>query len=254
MDKREKIKEWFDAPKPDYPSIGLVLCIVGIIIGVFIILISNAKVVGIIILPVAVGLFLLPYMAYKKAKKRYEARPSDSQMDSWLFEDFQEVIENNPLPKLGLDKSELVSESLLVPGPVFWVVPGFNSNEIIRRIGSDGFFRYSIWTLQIFVFTENFLGSYKCYYNWLRNTVINESTNEFFYKDVVSVKTDTESTAHTLMNGERLEKAQSFQLNLSGDSVKIIIDDTSLKTSSEMTSKVDKVVQSIRTMIRQKKS
>jgi len=56
------------------------------------------------------------------------------------------------------------------------------------------------------------------------------------------------------MNGERLEKAQSFQLNLSGDSVKIIIDDTSLKTSSEMTSKVDKVVQSIRTMIRQKKS
>lgn len=254
MDKRQQIKEWFEAPKPDYPSVMLVLCIVGSIIGVLIIILSSIPILGIIIFLVAVGIFLLPYMSYKKEVKRYEARPSDSQMDSWLYEDFQEIIDNNPLPKLGLDKSELVSESLLVPGPVFWEVSGFNNSEIIRRMGSGGFYRYSIWTLQIFVFTENFLGSYKCYYNWLRNTVINESTNEFFYKDVVSVKTETESTAHTLMNGERLEKAQAFQLNLSGDSVKIIIDDTSLKTSSEMTSKVDKVVQSIRTMIRQKKS
>lgn len=252
MDKRQQIKEWFEAPKVEFPTKMLLIGIVGFIIGVLVI--SSAPAVGVVIILVGVGIFLFPYLSYKKAKERYDARPTDSQMDIWLYEDFQGIIEKNPLPKLGLDKSELVSESLVVPGPVFWNVSGFNSDEIKRRMGNDNYFRYTIWTVQIFVFTENFLGSYKCYYNWLRDTVINESTNEFFYKDVVSVKTDTESTAFTLMNGERLEHAQSFQLNLSGDSVKVIIDDSSLKTSSEMTSKVDKVVQSIRTMIRQKKS
>jgi hypothetical protein len=51
-----------------------------------------------------------------------------------------------------------------------------------------------------------------------------------------------------------MEHAQAFQLNLPGDRVTVVIDHASLKTSSEMTSRVDKAVQSIRTMIRQKKS
>ena len=254
MNKRQQIKEWFDAPKVEFPTKKLLIGIVSFIFGVLVIFATPQPTAGVVIILIGAGIFLFPYLSYKKAKERYDARPTDSQMDKWLFEDLQEIIEKNPIPKLGLDKSELISESLVVPGPVFWNVPGFNSDEINRRMGNDNCFRYSILTVQIFLFTEHFLGSYKCYYNWHRNTVINESTNEFFYKDVVSVKTDTESTALTLMNNERLEHAQPFQLNLSGDSIKVIINnDSSLKTSSEMTSRVDKVVQSIRTMIRQKK-
>lgn len=252
MDKRQQIKEWFEAPKPEFPT---ALFIVGILVGVGGLACFAVQVIlGLILLLGGAAMVIFPYMSYDKAKKRYEARPSDKQMDQWFFEDIQPILENNPINKLGIDKSELIAESLVVPGPVFWSVNGFNSSEIVRRCGQDGYFRYSVWILQIFVFTENFLGSYKCYYNWLRNTFINESTNEFFYKDVVSVKTDTESSAHTLMNNQRMEHAQAFQLSLSGDRVTVVIDDTTLKTSTEMTGRIEKAVQAIRTMIRQKKS
>lgn len=252
MDKRQQIKEWFEAPKPNFPTgsfiIGIILGIVGIIV------IASVAVLGIILFLGGVGMAIFPYMSYSKAKKRFEARPSDQQMDQWFFEDIQPIIDKNALDKLGVDKSELIAESLVVPGPVFWSIPGFNSSEILRRTGNDGFNRYTVWTLQVFIFTENFLGSYKCNYNWIRNTCINESTNEFFYKDVVSVKTDSVSSAYTLLDNQKMEHAQAFQLNLPGDRVTVVIDHASLKTSSEMTSRVDKAVQSIRTMIRQKKS
>jgi len=95
---------------------------------------------------------------------------------------------------------------------------------------------------------------YSCYYNWLRHTYVNEATNEFFYKDVVSVKTLTTSSAYTLRNNRQLVNSQAFQLKLSGDEVSVITNANELKTSSVMDSKIDKVVQSIRAILREKKS
>ena len=125
--------------------------------------------------------------------------------------------------------------------------------DILMKKGKDGFNRYSIWTIQVFAFTENYLCSYKCQYNWIKNTYINESTNEFFYKDVVSVKTDTISSAYALMNGQRLVHSEAFQLKLGGDEVTVITNDANLNTSSVMVSKAEKAVQSIRAMLRDKK-
>jgi hypothetical protein len=224
----------------------------GVVIGGL--LVSSTTGVGAVLILVGIALIAIPVVNYNNAKERYNARPSDSQIDQWLQEDLKNIVEKNPLPKLGIDKSELVAESLIVPGPIFWNVSGFNRDEVLRKEGNDKLYRYSIWSVQVFVFTENFLGSYKCYYNWLRDTYVGESTNEFFYKDVVSVKTDTESTAYSLFDGHRLEHALSFQLNLAGDSVKVIVDDVNLKTSNEIKSMAEKAVQSLRAMIRQKKS
>ncbi|SHE38960.1 hypothetical protein SAMN05444274_101245 [Mariniphaga anaerophila] len=250
MDKKQQIQEYFDAPKPKFRVKLFLLGIVAIVVGA---VIEKSTVTPVLII---VGLLIavIPILKFFKAKKRYEARPADSQMDEWFWEDTKSIIEKDALDKVGVDKEDLVAESLVIPGPQFWRVSGFDIDDVKRRKGNDGFFRYSVWKIQIFLFTENFLGSYECDYNWLKNTSINESTNEFFYKDVVSVKTATASSAYTLKDGQRLEEAQQFILKLAGDEVSVITNDSTLKTSSEMSSRVDKAVQSIRTMLRQKKA
>ncbi len=247
--KREKIREWFEAKEPKFSVNGFLVGSVLMIITYFFIGFSTLGWVLFILGALIISGVILAYFVLKE---EYKNRLPEEQMDKWLLEDIEQCI-NVALSKLGLEKSDLIAESLVVPGPIYWEVAGFDKEDILRNLGKDNYYRYSVWRLQIFIFTENFLGSYSCSYNWLKNTSINESVNEFFYKDVTSVKMDSISTAHNLVDGAKMEFAQTFQLNLPGDSVKVVVNDTNLKTSSIMTNKVDKAVQNIRAVIRQKK-
>jgi hypothetical protein len=248
-DKSTQIREYFVAPEPKVPAFSVVLGLAVIVIGLAIG--SGAAIVMTLIGLAVIGVFIL---FYKKAKQRYEARPTDQQMDAWLREDFQRVADRDALERLGLDETQLERKSLRVPGPVYWLVDGLSAEEVLRKQGKDGCYRYSVWCLEVFAFTRNYLANYGCVYNWLRNTSVNEHTNEFFYKDVVSVKTATESSAYTLKDGQRMEHSQTFQLKLSGDHVRVETNNSQLKASSAMTGDVDAAVQSIRTMLREKKT
>lgn len=253
MEKREQIRQWFTKKSFLKSTLGYVTGLPAFL-GVFLGLISFDDIIkqeeygtfGIILL------MILPFIILffiNENKPEFD----ESILDKWLEEDITEIIRNRPYDKLGVLKEDLVADSLLVVGPIFWNTSGFSKEDILTKKGKDGFNRYTTWTIQIFAFTENYLCSYKCHYNWIKNTYINESTNEFFYKDVVSVKTDTISSAYTLINGERLVHSEAFQLKLSGDEITVITNDASLNTSSIMVSKAEKAVQSIRAMLRDKK-
>jgi hypothetical protein len=250
MNKREQIKKWFQGGSLQTYWILAVVC--GLVFLAQLGAISSVQNIPIFLL-IMVILLIPSFLLYYKYQQK-EKLPSEIQLDNWLDEDIQAIIKDRPFNKLGISKEDLVAESMLVVGPIYWNVSGFDVNDILMKTGKDGFNRYSIWTVQLFLFTENYLCSYKCNYNWLKNTYINESTNEFFYKDVVSVKTDTVSSAITLKDGQQLVQSEAFQLKLMGDEVTVITNDASLKTSYAMTSKAEKAVQSIRVMLRDKKS
>ncbi len=246
---REKIREWFEAEEPKVSVNGFLVGVALMLGTYFLIGFSTLGwVLFIIGLLIVIGVFVI----YFAMTNEYENRLPDKQIDEWLLKDMQKHSQI-AVEKLGLNTNDLIRESLIVPGPIYWNVSGFSEEDILRNKGKDGFFRYAIWRLQVFVFTENFLGSYQCDYNWLNDTSINESTNEFFYKDVVSVKTDSDSSAYNLVDGVKIEHAQAFQLNLPGDSIKVVINHNNLKTSSLITNKVDQAVQNIRSTIREKK-
>jgi hypothetical protein len=253
MEKREQIRKWFEGTNLAGYWFPTILCslMILVLLNSLITDYGNLKNPSVAILVIVVC--LIPhYLLYNKYKQIGNL-PSEVQLDQWLEEDIQSVIKDRPYDKLGVLKEDLVAESLLVVGPIFWNISGFSQEDILTKKGKDGFNRYTTWTIQVFAFTENYLCSYKCHYNWLKNTYINESTNEFFYKDVVSVKTDTISSAYTLMNGQRLVHSEAFQLKLAGDEITVITNDASLNTSSVMVSKAEKAVQSIRAMLRDKK-
>lgn len=245
MNKREQIKKWFlsEGIKPAY-YISPAVCI---LLGLF--AMTSQPKLGLPFLLLGIGLAFYSYNQIQKVK----SLATDSQLDNWLEEDIQAIIKDRPYDKLGISKEDLVAESMLVVGPIYWYVNGFDENDILAKNGKDGFNRFTTWTIQLFMFTENYLCSYKCDYNWLKNTYINESTNEFFYKDVVSVKTDTVSSAHTLVDGQRLVHSEAFQLKLMGDEVTVITNDVNLNAKSVMVSRSEKAVQSIRAILRDKK-
>ncbi len=116
--KTKKIREYFETPEPKYSVKSLIAGLVLIFVGI------NAGEAALIFILIGSGISLTSTIKYIKYKNRYNARPSDKQMDRWLEEDFNKIIDIDALDKLGLDNDELVKDSLVIPGPIFWEVAG----------------------------------------------------------------------------------------------------------------------------------
>ena len=96
------------------------------------------------------------------------------------------------------------------------------------------------------------MGTYRCAYNWYRNAAVADQTEEFGYESVVSVKTETESSAYTLIDGA-MEHSLKFMLSLtSGDKIEVRLSAPTLRSASEEEEKSlgEKAVQRIRTLKR----
>jgi len=254
-DKRQNIQEWFDIPKPKFPlgavMIGAVLAIVGLGLAG-----NNNGGAGLVAMAIGVIVIAIPMVNYSGAKKKYEGRPSTEQMLRWLREDF-EALKVSSLNKLGLDPSELKGESIIVRGPLFWKEAGLNPDEIAKRRriqenDTDSPYLYACWTYMVIHFAGSVMGTYRCLYNWYRNAPVNDQTEEFGYESVVSVKTETASSAFTLMN-ESMQHSLQFVLSLtSGDKIFVRLCDPAMKSASEEEDKTlgEKAVQRIRTLKR----
>lgn len=189
---------------------------------------------------------------YGSAKARYDTRPTYAQMLEWLREDLARLGRNSE-ERLGLD--ETTRDPIYVIGPLYNDdVAGFDSSDVLRRQVETGYF-YSTYRISIFQFTPNFLGAYQANYNMIKAVPCHEETDEFFYRDVVSVRTHTEASNYTLKSGEKLEHSKMFSLAVSsGDAISLIINDPKIRASSEIESIGDGAIANIRAMLRQYKT
>jgi len=183
-------------------------------------------------------------------------RPSDAQVDQWLEEDIQALIPK-ALSKCGLTEDELIGDPLAIRGPIYWEVTGVNEADLVFRKGEDGLARFGVYDVSIIFLTDQRLTAYKCYFNFLKNVALNESTTEYFYQDVVSVSTREISTSYTLPDNKKLVSAQAFAVQVpSGDAISVVVSAAKLEelTGARLPSTgAEKAVEVIRTMLRSKK-
>ncbi len=185
-------------------------------------------------------------------------KPSDQQMDEWLDEDLK-ALERKALSKTGTDESECVSESVNVFGPRFWDI---GRAEVKFKKGGDNVLRYSPVEVSVISFTQNQLVSYKCVLDRFTGNALNEETEEYFYKDVVSVSTKTESRnvdVASLGGSLHLKTAECFTLTTSGGtSLSVFLRDQALiekMGGGELpTTRAEKAMQAVRKMLREKKA
>lgn len=247
-EKQSQIKQYFKS----FPAGSIWM----ILIGVFFV-----PVYGIGLIPIALGAWGI---------FSWSQRPSDQQMDSWIAQSLQ-GIEEKALNKTGVDRSELVGETVVVYGPRFWNVSGV---EFGITKGKDGIIRFTPIGVTVINFTQDQLVTYQCALDLTTGNTLSESTDEYFYRDVVSVSTQTQSKSYTwdrvkidpksplatlIINGRlQFDTAETFVLTTSGGtSVEVVIRDIKLtqKMKGDIPDSIaEKAVQSVRKMLREKKA
>lgn len=173
------------------------------------------------------------------------------------------------LNKLGLDASDTTRDAVKIVGPRYYRRGGA---ELIFKRGEDNIVRYSLLNIVILNFTKKHLALYRCALDLQTGNRLNEETEEFFYQDVVAVKTYTgtntllsDEETFTVISGEsgntvsitQKTEWETFELrNSGGGTIEIPIEaNTLLKHMGGKfeESEIDKIVNSIRAVLRDKK-
>lgn len=249
--KREALRKYF-APPPQ-PKNAIIMLVLGII-GIFVFFGDTRNMgfcggIGFLLAIIGGGLLFSMYGAPGSL-------PDDAEVDKWFQEDLARIVEQS-LSKAGLDKSELVQAPIPVTGPILWSTNGVSTEDLRWKKGNDNFVRFSINRITVILLSNQLLAAYACDFNFIKNVALNESTQEYHYKDVVSVSTQEDSTSYTLPNGISMVNSQAFRLSVaSGESIKVVISAAKLSEvtgGTIPTTSAEKAVQIIRTMLREKK-
>lgn len=122
---------------------------------------------------------------------RYGGRPTDAEIDAQR-DSFMSALKDQALRKLGIDEEETkIAPPLFLRGYSFGCsVLGDKANmELCDKKGKDGFWRSPECVLSAFFFTEHEIHYYSRTVS-LVSDAFKERTEEFFYKDIVSIKTE----------------------------------------------------------------
>jgi len=238
---RAKIEKYFTSKFPKW-AIWL------IVIGVLLLLAPGAvKLVGLLL--IAGGGFAI----YSSMQI-----PSDAEIDEWTQGDLAKLSKRS-LEKMGIDDSELQSETVTLTGPR---LKDLGPSKFGYRKGKDNILRFTPVNSTVINFTQNQLLVYTCALDLISGNTVNEATDEYFYRDVVSVQTLSETVSVNLpgseFNGLQCNAAESFRLTTSGGtSVSMVLRDPSLiqkMGGGEIpTTVAERAIQTIRKMLREKK-
>jgi len=237
--KRENIKKYF---KP-FPTWAVWFILAGLIVALFG---GGAIVAGIIILAIgAIGIY-----------GAIGGKPDDKKMDEYIAEDLSQA-KIKSLQKTSIDESELVGESVVVTGPRLWNTA---DADILHKKGKDGILRFTPINISVLHMTQHQIVSYQCCLDLTTGNYLNESTDEYFYKDVVSVATKTESKSYSSekFGTIQLDAAETFVLTTSGGtSVETVLKDPKLIDimggGDIPTTEAERAIQVVRKMLREKK-
>ena len=156
---------------------GVIVCLVGLV------LLAASPIVGII--AIAIGALLI-YL-------QVGGRPTDEEIDAAVTSQLKDM-KTRALRKLGVDEDE-VSEI----APITF--DGYVYNKALIKQGKDGKYRSSKYQAVMFFFSSNEVHCFTYDFSIVESSQ-KESTDVYFYKDIVSVSTQTEGTEYSVGKGK----------------------------------------------------
>jgi hypothetical protein len=242
--KRKRLQRYFSKSNPA--------------LGVLFVLLATAALVASVGVknPAPLLLFVVIFVLWLIVKALSGIRrPSDQTVDEWFNEDKARIAEGS-LDKLGL-MADQVKRTLTLSGPILWQTHGVPNGDLRWKKGKDRELRLAVNSVSVIQLTDQMLSVYSCDFNSLKNRILNEETQEYYYRDIVSVSTAELSSDHKLPGGKSLAQARAFRISVvSGEGLDVIISlpKLSKETGGTLpTSDAENAVRMIRTMLRDKK-
>lgn len=209
--------------------------------------------IGFLMIPLyGLGLLMIAIGAYVIIS--WFQRPSDAQIDSWIEEDIA-GLQVKALARSGHDQAELVGETAIITGPKLWDV----GNAVVGyRKGQDNILRFTPLSVTVLNFTQNQLTTYQAVLDLRTGNTLNESTDEFFYRHIVSAATKSESfNVNFGQEMLQLKTAESFELTTAGgNSIKVFLRDPvlieKLGGGQIPTTRAERALATVRKMLREK--
>lgn len=200
--------------------------VIGAIIGIIFLYVKF--IFGLLVL-VALGVYI-----YFKVKGKIK----DSDIDLEYQKGMTDVVKKG-LDKLGIDEEEVkLIDPIVIHGPYYKnIVSGYYT-----RKGEDNRWRSSNYEVTVLYFSEKQVYSYNYRFS-IVNSEKNESTDEYFYKDIVSVSTSSDTI--TTNNNETFN-LEYFKLTTSGG--------TSISCAIWDMGEVEKSIRGMKQLLREKKS
>lgn len=216
--------------KKYFKSINLKYPIITIVFGVW--LMSISVMVGLLVAAIGGGIIVLNTFG----------KPSDSEIDLICLNELENIIQQG-LKKIGLDEEEVkLIAPITISGPYFKNI----STQALYKLGGDKRWRSSNFEAIVLFFSEKQVYSYNYRFSLIENEK-NESTDEYFYKDIVSVSTSSDTITVTNAAGKSSTlNYEQFKLTTSGG--------TSISCSVWDMGSVEKSIQGMKQLLREKKS
>jgi hypothetical protein len=241
-EKRKAIKKYFQK----FPTGAIWLILFGLILAIA--GHNSGAVIFLGIVLIALGILLIVLGTGGK--------PTDREMDKFLAEDL-ETAKKKSLLKLTMDESQIVGDPLVIQG--IRVKTNANVKAAYRR-GADSQIRYTPVDVTVLHMTQHQLVSYQAALDLFTGSLFSEATDEYFYKDIVSVATKTISMPATIAGKTyTLNAAETFQLTTSGGtSITVLLKDPTLialmgKGGDIPITEAERAITVIRSMLREKK-
>lgn len=156
---------------------GIIICIIGVIF------LAIITVIGLLAIVLGVVLIVL----------QVKGRPTDEEIDAAVISQLKDM-KTRALRKLGLDEDE-VSEI----APITF--DGYVYNNALIKQGKDGKYRSNKYQAVMFFFSSNEVHCFRYDFS-ITESGQKESTDVYFYKDIVSVSTQTEGTEYSVGKGK----------------------------------------------------
>lgn len=255
--ERSQVRKYFK----EFPKWAILFILIGVII-LYTQISGEAAAQGVVagLLFMAVGILAIVL--------NVKGKPTDEQFDAFVEKDL-ESVKKEALSKLGIDESEVEADPDVIWGGE---LSSRSDCFVGRKKGKDKKFRQTPQTFLILNYTQNQVVTYRCDLDLDTGKYLSPMTEEYFFKDIVSVKTKTEEIETVVKEprkfiffGGKKKKVKVNEeyfclINSGGDSLKIniasgqIMEELGEDTILPSKETAEKSLNNIRRMLRDKKA
>jgi len=220
---------------------------------------------------ISLAYLLVIYLVWLRPRqikmRKYNSRVSSDTINNWFLESLKTKILDRAIEYLELETKDFTKEQfIIIPYPVFNATKKIKDESVLRvksilsvknkNLPEEYCYHYTVWNIQIMVMSQSYLSYYFCSYNWLKNEIINEKTNEYFYNDIALIKTDYDQVSFQTKWDENpiLEARITKLIHNSGDTLSLITELPELHQPAKTLVDIEKLEKTIRFLIRHAKA